>query len=376
MLVRVWMGLVFLAPLARAEPSQAPSVPPKLPPPLHVEYAAPGNCPTEADFEAGVQGRTSFARFGDEPDARAVHVVVTPTGGTYAGHLSIVGRSGRVSERIVEDVHCSEVIDALALVTALAVDPNATLSMAPAPPSASPAPTTPPLGAASPDSSVVTPLLSPPSVSATNPRPTRISSPSSVPRASHPGSGAPGPKWGAAAGASFVTMSGIAPDALAGGGGFAEIESESRRWLAPSVRLTAFAAENGVFKDRTVSFLLVGARADVCPVRLGSRDLSIRPCVSADLGEIRAEGIAVTSPQQAVVAWFDAAALLRARWAPGRGLFFVEGEAGILIPVTHPRYVYENPSPPNTMAKPAFPTQYNTPQAGAAGSLAVGLRFW
>ena len=72
MLVRVWMGLVFLAPLARAEPSQAPSVPPKLPPPLHVEYAAPGNCPTEADFEAGVQGRTSFARFGDEPDARKI----------------------------------------------------------------------------------------------------------------------------------------------------------------------------------------------------------------------------------------------------------------------------------------------------------------
>jgi hypothetical protein len=165
-------------------------------------------------------------------------------------------------------------------------------------------------------------------------------------------------------------MSGIAPDALAGGGGFAEIESESRRWFAPSVRLAAFAAENGVFKDRTVSAVLLSGHADVCPVRVGSRDLSIRPCVAVDVGEIRAKGIVVTTPLQAVVAWFDAAALLRARWAPGRGPFFVELEGGILVPATYPNFGYNNPNPPSS-----FVHQY-TPRPGAEASLAVGLRFW
>jgi len=378
------LGLVLLGRLARADPSPpgattapstsaspaAPPAPLPLPaPPFHVAYAAPEDCPTEAAFKAAVQGRTAFARFADEPDARAVHVVVRATRDKYAGHLSIVGRSGRVSERDVEDALCSNVVDALALVTALAIDPKAMLLLASPPDATSAAPLAPPLDASSPNSTEVTPSPVPPPPA----RPQTLSA-SPRPGVPHAGSWGSAPKWGAGAGASFVTMSGIAPDAIAGGGGFGELESKSSRWFAPSVRLTVLAAENGVFMAHpTASYLLLAGRADVCPLRLGLRDWSIRPCVAADVGAVRAEGnnLGPVRGLTAWVAWFDAAALLRARWTPGRRRFFIEAEGGILIPITQPDFGYTDPN-----LKSGFLPQDRPDKPGAAGSLAAGLRFW
>src|SRR5580692_7138294 len=253
-LVLVRLAFIFVAPLARAQPSSSLSVPSS--PPLHVEYVAPGNCPTEADFEAGVRARTAFARFADEPNAQAVHVIVRPTGAKYAGHLSIVSRSGRVSERDVQDALCSDVVDALALVTALAVDPNATLLL-PAPSSPPPTgPAVPPLDAPPLDSPPIAPPPPPPPETIPPPAARRASPPRS-----EPGSPSSAPRWGAGAGATFMTIAGIAPDPLVGGGVYGEIESRSPGWIAPSVRLTVFATENGVLDRRSVVFDLVAARA-------------------------------------------------------------------------------------------------------------------
>ena len=348
-------------PLAHAD-SAAPRAG-AAPPPLTVEYSAPGNCPTESDFEARVQSRTALARFADDRDAQAVHVVGKPMGVTYAGHLSIVGRSGRVSERDVEDTLCADVVDALALVTALAVDPRATLSLA-APPEAPSAAGVPPLGASAPEVVTVIPLIAP------LPAPTDPLVPAPAQAASSPTdpdqSSAPlAPRRGAHIGAAFVTMAGIAPDTLAGGGGFGELESRSLRWLAPSGRLTVFAAENGALASRTASFLLVAGRLDFCPVRVGSREVSLRPCAATDIGAVSAQGINA-APGRGVrggEAGWDAAALLRARWTPGKGRFFVEAEGGIFVPLNRSSFVYENP----------FKTIQTPWWAAPAGSLAMGV---
>jgi hypothetical protein len=377
-LVLVHLGFALVAVRAHADPSQPnattglSTAPAPVPAALHVEYVAPGDCPSEADFEAGVQARTTFARFADEPNAQAVHVVVRSTTAKYAGHLSIVSRSGRVSERDVEDALCSDVVDALALVTALAVDPNATLSM---PVPAGPPPTgpvTPSLAASSPEASAVTPTVSPPATR-TSPPPEDAHTSSASPPRSAPYAGSGPSRWGVGAGASFVTIAGIAPDALAGGGGFGEIESRSDQWFAPTVRLAVFGAENGAFHTPTAIFVLVAARADVCPLRFGSRDLSIRPCVAADVGALYARGIQtqVTFPQHAVVPWFDAAVLLRARWAPGGWLFFLEAEGGILVPVTRPSFFYREPN--SSLSQPPVDDPGNV---GVVGSFTVGMRFW
>jgi hypothetical protein len=161
-------------------------------------------------------------------------------------------------------------------------------------------------------------------------------------------------------------MSGVAPDAMAGGAAFGEVEPKSSGWLVPAARLTVFAAANGVFETRKASFLLLAARVDVCPVRIGSVDASLRVCIGADLGATRAAGLdtAIATPASSVDPWFDAAALLRARWAPGRGPVFAEVEGGLVVPFTRNTFVYEMPD--KTIGHPTL---------AATGSLAVGARF-
>jgi len=313
-------------------------------------------------------------RFADEDGSQVVRVAVRPTGVTYAGHLSIVGRSGRRSERDVEDFRCSAVVDALALVTALAVDPNALLSPRVAAASASAAPVQAPLEASGPEPTTVIPLIAPPPPP--TPKPAKVVFAAPLPRAPESQSPPdrveeapqPRPRWRAGLGASFVTLAGIAPDTLTGGGGFVEIERESRRWLAPSVRLLGFAAENGAFSSPVASFLMGGGRMDLCPVRVGSPDLSLRACVTADLGAVRAEGLQVPAGGHgipSVEAWFDAGALLRSRWVPGRGRLFVEAEGGMFVPVNRSTWNYTNP--PSTVWTPWV--------VGSVGSLAMGVRL-
>jgi hypothetical protein len=351
-----------LMQLAHADPA-APRAG-AAPPPLTVQYSAPGNCPTESDFEARVQSRTALARFADEKDAQAVQVVVKPMGVTYAGHLSIVGRSGRVSERDVEDVLCADVVDALALVTALAVDPKAILSLA-SPPEATSAADALPLGAGAPEGVTVIPLIAPAPAQATPPVSAQPQTVSLAQPELDKSPAAAAPRRGIHVGATFVLMAGIAPDTLAGGGGFGEVESKAPGWLAPSGRLTVFAAENGALASRIASFLLVAGRLDFCPLRIGSREVSLRPCAAIDIGAVRAEGIDA-DPGHGVPGgepWFDVAALLRARWAPGRGRFFVEVEGGIFVPLNRASFVYENPL-----------KTIQTPWGVApAGSLAMGV---
>jgi hypothetical protein len=357
-----WLAFALVAPcisLARADPWIGTTAPPAAPP-LHVDYLAPGNCPTEADFEDRVRARTPLAHFSNEDEAFSVHILVEPLGFTYRGHLSLVGRSGRVSERDVEDTSCSEVVDALALVTALAVDPNLTLLSVDASAPAVPVPL--PSDAAAPEDTSpprvpTNSLLSPPAPRVWVPR-----EPEKTPASS-------ARTWRVGLGGTFVTMAGIAPDALAGGGAFGEIESQARRWLAPTVRLTVFAAENGAFEARTASFLLVAGRVDACPVRLGLRDLSLRPCLAADLGTVRAEGIDAVSGGTGVAGseiWFDLAAVVRARWSPFGGRFFVEAEGGVFVPFNQSSFVYTH-----------VPAPIDTPwSVGVEGSLTLGVRVW
>jgi len=323
---------------------------------LHVEYSAPGNCPSEADFEARVRARTELALFSDEPGARTVEVVVRPMGFTYAGRLSLVGRSGHISDREVEDTLCTDVVDALAFVTALAVDPDAK-------PAPSPVPAASPPTQAGPGSPLA---LAPPPPPPPGLAPALAPAPTPVPLA--PTSPAPAlsrSRWTGAAGASFVIFAGVSPDALTGGGVFGEIEYRARGVIIPSARLTVSASENGAFEARKASFILLTGRADVCPVRFGTEAASIRACLAGDLGALRGEGIVVPHPDVAVGFWADGGALLRARWAPLAGWFFIEAEAGLLVPAIRKQFVFE---------KPIYDVDQPFSVVGI-GSFAAGVRF-
>ena len=367
--------LVATVRVAEADPSPPAATsthPARARPPLRVDYAAPGNCPTQSDFEDRIRARTSLAHFEDAKDAQEVHVVVQPTGFTYAGHLSLAGHNGAISQRDVEDTLCSDVVDALALVTALAIDPNALLSVAHPASSVShlaiqPSPDVP----LPPPIPPMPPTAPPPTLAAPS---TPASRPTSQPNAPE-APGATASTWGGAAGAGFLVMAGLAPGALVGGRAFGDLESKSLGALAPSVRLGLIAAENGAFTTPVARFLLLTTRVDACPWRIGSRELSVRPCLSGGLGALRATGIDVAHPTTRVDVWADVGALARGRWYPIGGRFFVELEGGILFPLNRPKFVFQAPpSPPNS---PPVNTPVYTPSPIAAtGSLSGGMRFW
>jgi hypothetical protein len=98
--------------------------------PRGLAYRAPTGCPTEADFLTQVAARGGRFRAEDE---RTFDVSVELRGGNFSGSL----RVGESEPREVSGASCAEVADALAVVTALALQPSAAV---PAEPAASPAP--------------------------------------------------------------------------------------------------------------------------------------------------------------------------------------------------------------------------------------------
>src|SRR5262249_50734690 len=108
-------------------------------------YDAPAECPTEAAFRARILARTKRAELVAEGDtARAFQVRVTARGAAFLGRLE-VKEGATVTARELAGASCEEVLEALAMTTALATDPNASMAAPkPAPPSPTALPSSPP----------------------------------------------------------------------------------------------------------------------------------------------------------------------------------------------------------------------------------------
>ncbi len=112
--------MVVLA-IARAAHAQQ-----EAPEPLAVAYEAPDGCPTSSAFFREVSARTTRARAAQPNErARVMHVVVTKRGEEHSGRLWIEDASTASTARSVSGKTCAEVVGALALIGALAVDPRA-----------------------------------------------------------------------------------------------------------------------------------------------------------------------------------------------------------------------------------------------------------
>ncbi len=355
----VGLGLAYgVRAHAQGASGVAPSRPRVL---VFLEYAAPGNCPTAQDFAASVKGRTAQAELTDDEALAAValHVTVRPTGSSYAGHMDMVAHPGATSARDVEDLRCADVVDALALVTALAVDPNATSPRAAPPPAASKADTPPP----------VAPAPEPPPVPPPPPAPPPpIAAPSAAPSA--PSAGPPARqreprRWHLGVGASAALLGDVAPDVMLGGAGYVELGASGGGAFRPSVRVSLLAATNGAFEARAAAFTLLSAQVDGCPVRLGGDVLSLRPCAAVQVGDLLAAGIDVASPIHAADPWFALGLLARARWAPWRAGPFLEVEGGVEVPITRPTFEFDAPV-----------VVVHQPGTAPCASLGAGVPFW
>ena len=348
-----WPGFAFavfaLAGAARAQESQ------EAPEPLSVAYEAPEGCPTAEAFFREVSARTTRAR-APLPDerARVMHVVVTRRGERYGGRLWIDDASRVGTARAVEGTTCSEVVGALALIGALAVDPRA--STAPVAPTSR----------AQTDAGDALPPAPAPSKTAVSMAP-----PPTAQRAETPGPGpaprpAPPPtRVGVAVGVQAEAL--FVAGAVGSGRVFGDLSFRSADSIfAPAIRL---AVARSLDVDRAAAIGGASLRwtvgsLELCPLRLRlAPPLALRPCAGAAAGALDASGTGIAASSSRTRPWGALAALGRLVWEPLAWLD-LELEAGATAPLVRESFFFT----PSTAV-------YRAPPVAFLSRAGAGLRF-
>jgi hypothetical protein len=292
------------------------------PPATRLEYRVPEGCPAVAEFERRVHLRSARIRFlGAGTAPRTLYVVITASGGASAGTLRLVESDGSDRRRGFQATSCEDAVDGLALIAAVALDPEGASGLAPPPPPA-PLPPPPPLPV---------------------PRSLGPETPPLVPIKLR--------LRGGSFGAGGSAVSGLLPRVVGGLYLFGQLDFEYRGWLAPAFRFSGTFPGEHEFDGSGGSalFSMVVPRLEICPIRMGSAQANIRPCVSGSLAIVESVGAKNT---------LRAGTDVRPVWIPGVsavgsvrivGPLGVFGSAGIGFPIPRYEYVFRahDPSQPN-----------------------------
>jgi hypothetical protein len=321
---------------------------------VEIVYEAPGGCPGRDKFVEEMRARTTRFRVVAKSDAtRTVAVEIHADAGGSTGRLLVRESDGREASRSVSAKRCEEVVTALALIAAVAIDPTA-LSNAPPnpapPPGPAPAPPPPPASRppAAPPSEAPPPNAAPPRVAVVS---------EEAPRTS---------RFRLAVGAELAAMFATAPEPLIGLRPFIELGSFGHRSVAPYFRLS-FMRRGGSQAETEIgggTFTWTAARLEAGPIRYPpARAFAIQPGVFFDGGAIEATGEDAADAHRETRAWLAPGALLRASWSPLRVLV-VEAEGGLAVPLLRYRFFF---GPDATLWQVP-------PLAGTAG-IGIGVRF-
>ncbi len=347
---------------------------------IYLGYSSTAGCPSRAQFEAQVRARTTLAQFVDTPGAGRFFTVYAgvneglAVGRVTSGHGDEVG-----SAREVSSLNCEDVVSALALIVALAIDPNA--SLAPVLPSVSVFPSEPPVA------SLATPNPTKDSRSETsvatgwpNHQISLVSTVQSRDVSVQDLRRAPAIAWTVGVrtsgslwfGSTTVPMASLA----------ASIEGEDLRatFFAPSVRLSA---------ERTVSatlhpplgggaqFALTRARLDLCPLRVPlATSLVLRPCAFGDGGRLTGTGLREGPVVDALTRqrpWVGIGESARFQLQLGRG-WQSEIEVGMMEPLWRDIFVFNFPG--SRALGGSQVAIIRAPLLIPRLSLGIALRFW
>lgn len=345
--------------------------------PIRLTYRASHGCPNEAEFVARVRARTARVRPAGPREAARTFDVAVDAGPLARGRVTIIQDDQPVGTRSVQGDTCSEVVDAIALVVALAIDPRAS------PPRDSPGPALQPaLSESSPSVSLpdpspnptaalprAVPPIRPPSTlpEIAPPRNQRTSEPIHDAVATDTTHARPAASHHAFAGADFAVAAGVAPSALLAGVPFVGWRANRSTWFDPSLRLAFFRAGTGAFDVQaggTATFTITVGRLDACPVAFthASR-VRATVCARVEAGALDAAGGGIAAAQSSLRPWFAAGPLARAEWSLVPP-FFLDLEAGALFRIVADRYGF-------------YPdvTVYNVPVVGLGAGAGLGVDF-
>jgi hypothetical protein len=307
---------------------------------VHFVYEAAPSCPSEREFVEAVLARTQKVALVDASQAERIFAIkidsprdtrrgagVTPG---FSGLLAI-HRGEETTTREVKGASCAAVSSALALVTALAIDPD---SLRPAPAPAL-APSPPPPAAAP----LAVPEHRPPSIA-----------------------------WRWRMGGRFELGQFVAPSVPLGVGAFFELGrvNDSHSALGMWALRTGlhYAATGSI--DRAAGpahFNWAALRLEGCVLRLRlAPPASLEACAAFDVGGLRGSG-EVNQARSPTTPWFSVAPVLRLPCFLSGG-WFLEAEAALILPLRRETFVFE--------PRDLF---YRVAPAGPAAAFGLGYAF-
>jgi hypothetical protein len=299
--------------------------------PIVFDVEGPAECADGAAFFRAVRARTKRVRETEgKPEERRFRVRFAAVNEGFEGRLSVVTTEHEGAERRIGAKSCAEALDALSLIAALAIDPQASLV-----PDAEQSPVEPlPAARALPELPPPMPLVveAPEMDRRATERDTELTeaAPANTARTQlllGLGLGAeadPGPSV-------------VFPTAAI----FAELAIDAERRITPRFRLglrrslpVSVESESGA-----AEFVLTVGRAEACPIRLGGvTGFAFLPCIVFDGGIVEAEGKDVDRAVFRTRPFWAAGAAGRARWA-GRGAV-LELEIGAIRPLVRDRFAF------------------------------------
>ena len=301
------------APAAAAAPE-----PPKL------EYRAFAGCPGAESFAGQVDARTPVWRASPPPfDVRLVEVEPLPDGAL--GRV-VLSHGGRETTREIRATNCAEALEALALIVAILLDPEAD---------------TRPHVVARIERAALPPPPPPPPLAPSRPPYFVVGMEGSV-------------------------VGGVGPELLLGPRVLIELgQRPPSRWFS-SLRLSLLRAASPSVEQAgrgAAAFWLDTARLDGCVLRLSTDVASLEPCFGLEAGALTATSTNRDGSRSQTLGFVAADGLVRAALRYADTLLF-HLELGAGLPATRYRFRFTGQAP-----------LYTSAVVGLRAGIGVGLRF-
>jgi hypothetical protein len=312
--------------------------------PFRLEYWARGLCPDAVEFARQIQTRAPLLRpaEGDEP-ALGFYAELDARGGSATGRLTARSPDGREVKREVRGATCDDVVTALALIAALAADPDQPVEAPRTQAAARPVHRGAARESDGPwDDAAADPLLEP-----------------IVPD--------PSERWTFGVGGGVEFDSSIAPSPGYGLGVAFEAEGPGGSAVRPFYSLSAnrAAAASTQTGGGNAAFTWLAFRVTGCPFRWPEQTpLFIRPCGFLDAGELEGNVSLDAQSHEATHAWFALGAFARIEALVGEVVSF-QLDGGVIAPLEHDEF----------RAGAGAPTAFQVPSAGALGRIGLSYRF-
>lgn len=301
----------------------------------------PAPCGEQKTFVERVRKRTTkFKSSEPKSDLRHFEITIRSLDGEHSAELRITSIEGETTTRTVTGETCEELFDAVALMTALAIDPSAPIVAGDSEHSNSSArDTTDTADAESAsrpgDDASSSPLA--PDVATTAPRDDeRPPPPTTAPKRSRR-------VFRLGSAGDFVVTGGVVERALLGGEFHIVSEWTLGEYLAPTLRI--FGSYQGATEVDapvgSVAFKMYGGGAELCPVRVSFGGPILRPCVSGSVAGLSAKAIDVPDGRSEVQDYTTIGMTGRLE-LPLHRLISLEAGFGAHLPLRRDRFIVDS----------------------------------